>query len=78
MSLKIVNNYFCIVCKYYFEIGPEYWYLNVGTNIFVFLGPIVVEVDSSDDEPLIESVGKARMRLSDETSAASPKSKDQK
>ncbi|XP_031847419.2 uncharacterized protein LOC116433451 isoform X1 [Nomia melanderi] len=41
-------------------------------------GPIVVEVDSSDDEPLIESVGKARMRLSDETSAASPKSKDQK
>ncbi|XP_054004914.1 uncharacterized protein LOC128890456 isoform X3 [Hylaeus anthracinus] len=40
-------------------------------------GPIVVEVDSSDDEPLIESVGKARMRLSDETSAASPKSKDQ-
>ncbi|XP_026674727.1 uncharacterized protein LOC108631503 isoform X2 [Ceratina calcarata] len=41
-------------------------------------GPIVVEVDSSDDEPLIESVGKARMRLSDETSGASPKSKDQK
>ncbi|KAK2588789.1 hypothetical protein KPH14_001666 [Odynerus spinipes] len=40
-------------------------------------GPIVVEVDSSDDEPLIESVGKARMRLSDETSAASPKPKDQ-
>nr|XP_050863758.1 putative mediator of RNA polymerase II transcription subunit 26 isoform X2 [Vespula vulgaris] len=41
-------------------------------------GPIVVEVDSSDDEPLIESVGKARMRLSDETTAASPKPKDQK
>ncbi|XP_076230883.1 uncharacterized protein LOC143177025 isoform X2 [Calliopsis andreniformis] len=41
-------------------------------------GPIVVEVDSSDDEPLIESVGKARMRLSDETSTPSPKSKDQK
>ncbi|XP_076664591.1 uncharacterized protein LOC143366967 isoform X3 [Andrena cerasifolii] len=41
-------------------------------------GPIVVEVDSSDDEPLIESVGKARIRLSDETSAPSPKSKDQK
>ncbi|KAM0724871.1 Nuclear receptor coactivator 6 [Formica fusca] len=41
-------------------------------------GPIVVEVDSSDDEPLIESVGKARVRLSDETSAASPKPKDQK
>ncbi|XP_018054840.1 PREDICTED: uncharacterized protein LOC108691560 isoform X2 [Atta colombica] len=40
-------------------------------------GPIVVEVDSSDDEPLIESVGKARVRLSDETSAASPKPKDQ-
>ncbi|XP_014469463.1 PREDICTED: uncharacterized protein LOC106741710 isoform X2 [Dinoponera quadriceps] len=40
-------------------------------------GPIVVEVDSSDDEPLIESVGKARIRLSDETSAASPKPKDQ-
>lgn len=60
--------------KYYFEIEPGYF----DTNIFVFLGPIVVEVDSSDDEPLIESVGKARMRLSDETSAASPKSKDQK
>lgn len=45
---------------------------------FIFLGPIVVEVDSSDDEPLIESVGKARVRLSDETSAASPKPKDQK
>lgn len=44
----------------------------------IFLGPIVVEVDSSDDEPLIESVGKARVRLSDETSAASPKPKDQK
>ncbi|XP_011694202.1 PREDICTED: putative mediator of RNA polymerase II transcription subunit 26 isoform X2 [Wasmannia auropunctata] len=40
-------------------------------------GPIVVEVDSSDDEPLIESVGKARVRLTDETSAASPKPKDQ-
>ncbi|XP_011335997.2 uncharacterized protein LOC105278539 isoform X2 [Ooceraea biroi] len=40
-------------------------------------GPIVVEVDSSDDEPLIESVGKARVRLSDDTSAASPKPKDQ-
>ncbi|XP_032679734.1 uncharacterized protein LOC116848066 isoform X3 [Odontomachus brunneus] len=40
-------------------------------------GPIVVEVDSSDDEPLIESVGKARIRLSDETTAASPKPKDQ-
>lgn len=37
----------------------------------------MVEVDSSDDEPLIESVGKARIRLSDETSAASPKPKDQ-
>lgn len=67
-------NYFCAFYKYYFEIGPEYY----DTKIFVFLGPIVVEVDSSDDEPLIESVGKARMRLSDETSAASPKSKDQK
>lgn len=47
-------------------------------RFFIFLGPIVVEVDSSDDEPLIESVGKARVRLSDETSAASPKPKDQK
>ncbi|XP_066580892.1 serine-rich adhesin for platelets-like isoform X2 [Prorops nasuta] len=41
-------------------------------------GPIVVDVESSDDEPLIESVGKARMRLTDDLSVASPKSKDQK
>ncbi|XP_015586595.1 uncharacterized protein LOC107263660 isoform X2 [Cephus cinctus] len=41
-------------------------------------GPILVEVDSSDDEPLIEIAGKGRARVSDETSAASPKSKDQK
>jgi len=55
--------------------GPH---LYVTQAFFIFLGPIVVEVDSSDDEPLIESVGKARVRLSDETSAASPKPKDQK
>lgn len=38
----------------------------------------MLEVNLSDDEPLIESVGKARVRLSDETPAASPKPKDQK
>lgn len=69
-----MTNCFYITCQYCVKIGPKH----SDTSVFVFLGPIVVEVDSSDDEPLIESVGKARMRLSDETSAASPKSKDQK
>ena len=40
-------------------------------------GPIVVEVDSSDDEPLVELAGKVK-RASEEASAGSPKPKDQK
>ncbi|XP_057329904.1 putative mediator of RNA polymerase II transcription subunit 26 isoform X1 [Microplitis mediator] len=39
-------------------------------------GPILVDVESSDDEPLIDMAAKARMRLTDET--ASSKLKDQK
>lgn len=40
-------------------------------------GPIVVEVDSSDDEPLVELAGKVK-RVTEETSAGSPKPKDHK
>ncbi|XP_046413469.1 uncharacterized protein LOC124176345 isoform X1 [Neodiprion fabricii] len=41
-------------------------------------GPILVDVDSSDDEPLIDIAEKARMRMSDEAPAASPKPRDPK
>lgn len=44
----------------------------------LIVGPILVDVESSDDEPLIEIAGKGRIRITDDTAAASPKLKDPK
>lgn len=47
-------------------------------NIFLIKGPMLVDIESSDDENSIETTGKTKLRASDEMYTGSPKPKEQK
>jgi hypothetical protein len=51
---------------------------SIENAFFLVQGPMLVDIESSDDEHAIEISGKVKIRASEEMSTGSPKPKDQK